>query len=137
MKKKKLVRLITILTMTVILASLIVGLVIIHDIRKQISLEMYVSETTEAQDYFLEPDGYIIARIHYNSYKGIKKAYGYISKKDYKEYQKNPNSKIHQCIKVLNPYDENGKGIVVVTNKIITLETGIYVDLRCDKNLNM
>lgn len=137
MKKKKLFRLITILTMTVILASLIVGLVIIRDIRKQISLEVYVSETTEAQDYFLEPDGYIIARIHYDSYKGIKKAYGYISKDAYKEYQKNPNSKIHQCIKVLNPYDENGKGIVVVTNKIITLETGIYVDLRCDKNLNM
>lgn len=136
MKKKKLFILMSILTMTVILSSLIVGIIIIHDIRKQISLEAY-TETTEAPDYFLEPDGYIIARIHYNSYKGIKKAYGYISKKDYKEYQKNPDSKIHQCIKVLNPYDENGKGAVVVTNKIITLETGIYIDLRCDKNLNM
>ena len=135
--KKKLFRLMTILTMAVILASLIVGLLIIRDIRKQISLEAHASETTEAPDYFLEPDGYIIARIHYNSYKGVKKAYGYISKKDYREYQKNPDSKIHQCIKVLNPYDENGKGTVVVTNKIITLETGIYVDLRCDKNLNM
>lgn len=136
MKKKKLFILMSILTMTVILSSLIVGLIIIHDIRKQISLDAY-TETTEAPDYFLEPDGYIIARIHYNSYKGIKKAYGYISEKDYKEYQKNPDSKIHQCIKVLNPYDENGKGAVVVTNKIITLETGIYIDLRCDKNLNM
>lgn len=136
MKKKKLFILMSILTMTVILSSLIVGLIIIHDIRKQISLDAY-TETTEAPDYFLEPDGYIIARIYYNSYKGIKKAYGYISKKDYKEYQKNPDSKIHQCIKVLNPYDENGKGAVVVTNKIITLETGIYIDLRCDKNLNM
>lgn len=136
MKKKKLFILMSILTMTVILSSLIVGLIIIHDIRKQISLDAY-TETTEAPDYFLEPDGYIIARIHYNSYKGIKKAYGYISKKDYKEYQKNPDSKIHQCIKVLNPYDENGKGAVVVTNKIITLETGIYIDLRSDKNLNM
>lgn len=136
MKKKKLFILMSILTMTVILSSLIVGLIIIHDIRKQISLDAY-TETMEAPDYFLEPDGYIIARIHYNSYKGIKKAYGYISKKDYKEYQKNPDSKIHQCIKVLNPYDENGKGAVVVTNKIITLETGIYIDLRSDKNLNM
>lgn len=137
MKKKKLFTLTTILTMTIITASLILGLVIMRDIRKQISLEVYTSETMEAPDYFLEPDGYIIARIHYNSYKGIKKAYGYISKKDYNEYQRNPDSKIHQCIKVLNPYDKNGKGTVVVTNKIITLETGIYIDLRCDKNLNM
>ena len=138
MKKKKIFRLWTILMMTMVLAILIVTLIIVRDIRTQISIDAMArnTELTEAPDYFLEPEGYTIARIYYDKYDGTAMAYGYISNKELNQYKKNPDSLIHQCIKVLNPYDENGKGTVVITKKIITLETGIYVDMRCDNNLN-
>ena len=138
MKKKKILRFTTIITMTTLFAILVVTLIIVNDIRKQISIDAMAreAELLEAPDYFLEPEGHIIARIHYKKYDRIREAYGYISIEDLNHYQNNPDSKIYQCIKVINPYDEDGKGTVIITKNIITLETGIYVDERYNKNLN-
>ena len=77
--------------------------------------------------YFLEPEGYVIAEIDYDS-GGLfyMSAYGYISNEDYESFL---NGDLSGTLIVKHPY-ENNKEVNVPVNRIINIEIGIYQDLR-------
>lgn len=80
--------------------------------------------------YFLEPDGYIIAKIKSeDDYHGLLSytfTYGYIKEDDYENYI---NGTLTGNLVVKNPYEE-GKQIVKPIDKITSIETGVYKDYR-------
>lgn len=79
--------------------------------------------------YFLEPDGYVIAKIQSEDDLGIiidTFSYGYIKEEDYEDYI---NGTLTGNLVIKNPYEE-GKQVVKSTDKIISIEVGIYEDYR-------
>lgn len=77
--------------------------------------------------YFLEPEGYIIAKIDLVN-DGIFGTflYGYISKEDYQSYL---DGTFSNSLTVKNPYEE-GKEISTPIDKINYIKTGVYKDYR-------
>lgn len=77
--------------------------------------------------YFVEPDGYIIAEIECDTNSlFLKGYYGYISESDYDDFVE---GKLNGALIVLHPY-ENGKSVTVNSNSIVSINTGIYKDIR-------
>ena len=79
--------------------------------------------------YFLEPDGYVIAKIRSEyDYHGLLNsfAYGYIKEEDYESYI---NGKLTGTLVIKNPYEE-GKQSVRPVDKITSIEIGVYEDYR-------
>ena len=77
--------------------------------------------------YFTEPDGYIIAEIKCDtSGLFLKNYYGYISENDYDDFV---SGELNGALIVLHPY-ENGKSVTVNSNSILSINTGIYKDIR-------
>lgn len=80
--------------------------------------------------YFLEPEGYIIARVDINSSKDTfltrHYLYGYITKEDYQSYL---DGTLTNSLIVKHPY-ETGKEISTTVDKIQCIEIGIYKDIR-------
>lgn len=77
--------------------------------------------------YFVEPDGYIIAEIKCNT-NGLflGNYYGYISESDYNNFL---SGDLEDALIILHPY-ENGKSITINSQSIISINTGIYKDVR-------
>lgn len=78
--------------------------------------------------YFLEPEGYTIARVYYGekTFFGYSSAYGYIFDSDLEDYY---NDNFIGTIEVLHPY-EKGKSVNVNLKEIVMINTGIYDDMR-------
>ena len=77
--------------------------------------------------YFVEPDGYIIAEIKCDSIGTfLKNYYGYISAKDYDDFL---TGDLKNALIILHPY-ENDKSITVNSQTILSINTGIYKDIR-------
>ena len=77
--------------------------------------------------YFVEPDGYIIAEIKCDT-NGLflKSDYGYIRTNDYNDFL---SGDLENALIILHPY-ENGKSITVNSQSILSINTGIYKDVR-------
>lgn len=77
--------------------------------------------------YFVEPDGYIIAEIKCDS-NGLflKNYYGYISENDYDDFLAGD---LNGALIILHPY-ENSKSITVNSQSILSINTGVYKDIR-------
>lgn len=77
--------------------------------------------------YFVEPDGYIIAEIKCDT-NGLflGNYYGYISENDYNDFL---SGDLDGTLIILHPY-ENGKSITINSQSIISINTGIYEDVR-------
>ena len=77
--------------------------------------------------YFVEPDGYIIAEIKCDT-NGLflKNYYGYISENDYDDFLA---GNLNGALIILHPY-ENDKSITVNSQSILSINTGIYKDIR-------
>ena len=78
--------------------------------------------------YFLEPEGYVIAKVNYNNNNILvsKYSYGYISDEDYQLYI---DGTLNGVLVVKHPYEE-GKEVSVPIDNIASIEIGIYLDLR-------
>lgn len=77
--------------------------------------------------YFVEPDGYIIAEIKCDT-NGLflKNYYGYISVNNYNDFL---SGDLESALIILHPY-ENGESITVNSKSILSINTGIYKDIR-------
>ncbi len=77
--------------------------------------------------YFVEPDGYIIAEIKCDT-NGLflKGYYGYISENDYDDFLV---GELDDALIILHPY-ENGKSITINSESILSINTGVYKDIR-------
>lgn len=78
--------------------------------------------------YFLEPEGHIIAKVKVvdDSFWYDRYLYGYITEEDYASYL---NGSLNKILIVKNPYEE-GKQITTMPQQIISIEVGVYKDLR-------
>ena len=78
--------------------------------------------------YFLEPDGYVIARIEMQDSNILVRhfKYGYILEEDYQAYL---DGKMDGFIVIKNPYEE-GREVSALYREITSIEIGVYKDLR-------
>ena len=78
--------------------------------------------------YFLEPEGYIIAKVEVSDSNFVVRhyKYGYILEEDYQSYL---DGKMDGILVVKHPY-ENGKEVTTPFREIIGIEIGIYEDKR-------
>lgn len=71
-------------------------------------------------DYYLEPEGYVIAEIKTEKY--LNSGYGYIKEEDYISFQ---NGQLTGNLVILNPY-EQGKSYTIAANSILGIVVGTY-----------
>ena len=78
--------------------------------------------------YFLEPEGYIIAKVEVENDSFLLRSYkyGYILEEDYQDYL---NGKTDGILIVKHPY-EHEKEVTTSFGKIISIEIGVYEDRR-------
>ena len=84
--------------------------------------------------YFLEPDGYVIVDIdcgeNHSILGGIflmhRYYYGYILESDYEKYL---NNTLEGTLIILSPYTK-GRAVSIDSSTIVSVQTGVYKDLR-------
>lgn len=85
----------------------------------------------EIPSYFLEPDGYIIAKVttntEYEWYGTVHSFdYGYITEEDYQSYL---DGTLTGVLVIKHPYEE-GKEVAVPVENIKSIVVGVYEDYR-------
>lgn len=86
------------------------------------------SQDDKVPDYFLEPDGYVIATVNYGD-KGLfgySVAYGYILEESYETYL---NGELNGVLTILHPWEE-GKSVSVSVDRVVLIKTGEYKTKR-------
>lgn len=77
--------------------------------------------------YFIEPDGYIIAEVEIDDNSLFNdRYYGYILECDYNDFLL---GNFDKPLVILHPY-EQGKSVTVNSKQIISINIGIYKDVR-------